>query len=112
MQSGYYCRVLEQERIIAGYAVMYVNSGKSHILNFCIDPGRHRLGLGSFLLEFMLDIAKKHKVETTFLEVRPSNRAARQFYQKVGFVEVGMRRNYYPARVGREDAVIMAMEML
>ena len=68
------------------------------------------MGLGDCLLNFMLDFARNHKAETTFLEVRPSNEAARRFYEKRGFVEVGSRTNYYPARFGREDAIIMAQE--
>jgi ribosomal-protein-alanine N-acetyltransferase len=45
-----------------------------------------------------------------FLEVRPSNAAAQCLYRSAGFNEVGMRRNYYPARVAREDAIIMARQ--
>ena len=110
LRDGYCCRVLELDGMIAGYAIMSVDKGEAHILNLCIDPGRHRLGLGGFLLKFMLDFAQKQKAATTFLEVRPSNKIARRFYEKGGFVEVGLQRNYYPARSGREDAIIMAME--
>lgn len=110
LRDGYCCRVLELNGIIAGYAIMSVDKDEAHILNLCVDPKRHRMGLGGFLLEFMLGFAQKQKAVTTFLEVRPSNEVARRFYQKGGFVEVGIQRNYYPARSGREDAIIMAME--
>ncbi len=110
LRGGYCCRVLELDGMIAGYAVMSINKCEAHILNFCIDPGHHRMGLGGFLLKFMLDFAQNKKVATTFLEVRPSNKVARRFYEKGGFVEVGIKRNYYPAGSGREDAIIMAIE--
>ncbi len=110
LRDDYCCRVVELDGEIAGYAIMSMGKDEAHLLNLCVDPGRHRMGLGGFLLKFMLDFARKHKAETTFLEVRPSNTAARGFYESRGFVEVGLRSNYYPARFGREDAIIMARE--
>jgi len=111
LRVGYCCWVVEQAGTIAGYAVMSVNIGESHILNLCIDPECHGMGMGGMLLRFVLNVAQKHKAETAFLEVRLSNEIAKQLYQRFGFVEVGMRRNYYPARFGREDAVVMAVEI-
>ena len=110
LRDDYCCRVLELDGEIAGYAIMSMGRDGAHLLNLCVDPGRHRMGLGDCLLNFMLDFARNQKAETTFLEVRPSNEVARRFYEKRGFVEVGMRTNYYPARFGREDAIIMARE--
>ena len=110
LRDDYCCRVLELDGEIAGYAIMSIGRDEAHLLNLCVDPGQHRMGLGDCLLNFMLDFARNHKAETTFLEVRPSNETARRFYEKRGFVEVGMRTNYYPARFGREDAIIMARE--
>ena len=112
LRDDYCCRVVELDGDLAGYAIMSMGKDEAHLLNLCVDPGRHRMGLGEFLLKFMLDFARKHKAETTFLEVRPSNTAARGFYERRGFVEVGLRANYYPAMFGREDAVIMAREMV
>ena len=112
LRDDYCCRVVEMDGEIAGYAIMSMGKDEAHLLNLCVDPGRHRMGLGDYLLKFMLDFARKHKAVTTYLEVRPSNTAARQFYESRGFVEVGLRTNYYPARFGREDAIIMAREMV
>ena len=110
LRDGYCCRVLELDGVIAGYAVMSMQKDEAHLLNLCIDPGRHRNGLGGILLKFMLDFAQKQEAVTTFLEVRPSNKVARRFYEKGGFVEVGLERDYYPAVFGREDAIIMAQQ--
>ncbi len=106
---GYCCWVVEQQGVIAGYAVMSVNIDQSHILNLCIHPEYHGMGMGGMLLRFILGIAQGHKAQMASLEVRLSNEIAREFYQRAGFIETGMRRNYYPSEYGREDAVVMAM---
>ena len=110
LREDYCCRVMDVDGEIAGYAIMSMGKDEAHLLNLCVDPDRHGMGLGDQLLKFVLDFARKHKAVSTFLEVRPSNEAARRFYERRGFVEVGMRTNYYPARFGREDAIIMARE--
>ncbi len=112
LRENYCCRVVELDGGIAGYAIMSTGVDEAHLLNLCVDPGYHRTGLGDVLLNTMLDYARKQEAVTTFLEVRPSNKAARRFYEKRGFVEVGLRANYYPAKFGREDAIIMAREMV
>ena len=60
----------------------------------------------------MLDLARWHRAERVFLEVRPSNTAAIALYDSAGFNEIGKRPNYYPGPRGREDAIVMAMELL
>lgn len=110
LRDDYCCRVLEMDGEIAGYAIMSMGKDEAHLLNLCVDPERHGMGLGDQLLRFVLDFARQHKAVSTFLEVRPSNMAARRFYERRGFVEVGTRTNYYPAQFGREDAIIMARE--
>jgi ribosomal-protein-alanine N-acetyltransferase len=110
LRVGYSCWLLEHAGCAAGHAVMSVAVGEAHILNLCIDPALHRRGLGRFLLDRMIDVALDHNAQTMFLEVRPSNLAAQYLYRGAGFNEVGMRRNYYPARVSREDAIIMARQ--
>ncbi|OGT79671.1 MAG: ribosomal-protein-alanine N-acetyltransferase [Gammaproteobacteria bacterium RIFCSPLOWO2_02_FULL_61_13] len=110
LRVSYSCWLLEWEGVAAGHAVMSVAAGEAHILNLCIDPPLHRHGLGRFLLDRMLELAADHRAQVIFLEVRPSNLAAQRLYQGAGFNEVGVRRNYYPARVAREDAMIMARQ--
>ena len=110
LRDDYCCRVVEMDGELAGYAIMSMGKDEAHLLNLCVDPDRHGMGLGDQLLKFVLDFARRHKAVSTFLEVRPSNMAARRFYESRGFVEVGMRTNYYPAQFGREDAIIMARE--
>lgn len=112
LRVGYCCWVLEAETGgIQAYGIMSVAAGECHILNLCVHPVVQGTGMGGRLLKFLLDLAHKHRADTAFLEVRPSNEAARQLYIREGFNEVGMRRNYYPARDGREDAIIMARSL-
>jgi [ribosomal protein S18]-alanine N-acetyltransferase len=112
LRVGYCCWVLERASEVVGYGVMSVAAGECHILNLCVDPSAQRAGLGRQILLHLLDIAHKHRADTAFLEVRPSNAAAKRLYLAAGFDEVGMRRNYYPAVNGREDAIIMARNLL
>jgi [ribosomal protein S18]-alanine N-acetyltransferase len=87
---------------------MSIAVGECHILNLCVHPQSQGSGVGKKMLIHMLEVAREHHAVTAFLEVRPSNRMAIQLYSKSGFNEVGMRRDYYPAKHGREDAIIMA----
>jgi ribosomal-protein-alanine N-acetyltransferase len=59
-----------------------------------------------------LHLARSRGAERVFLEVRPSNRGAIALYDQEGFNEIGRRPRYYPARDGREDAIVMAIELL
>ena len=87
---------------------MSVAVGESHILNLCVHPDHQSKGLGTMLLVHLLQIAVERNANMTFLEVRPSNFSAIKMYVGQGFDEIGVRRNYYPAKIGREDALILA----
>ncbi len=112
LRVGHCCWILECEGLIVAYGVMSVAVGESHILNLCVHPESQGNGLGRVMLDYILDIARKHKADMAFLEVRPSNEVAKQLYFGAGFDEVGMRRNYYPTETGREDALIMARSLI
>jgi ribosomal-protein-alanine N-acetyltransferase len=111
LRVGYSCWVLDGPGDIVGYGVMSVAAGESHILNLCVRPERQRRGHGRRLLHHLLALARRHHAEITLLEVRPSNRAGLALYRAVGFNEVGMRRGYYPGHSGREDAIILALDL-
>ncbi len=108
MRFGYSSWVTEIDRDIIGYAVMSLAVQECHILNLCIDPKLQGQGIGRRLLLELLDIARVREADTAFLEVRPSNVQALSLYFSEGFNEIGSRRDYYPAKFGREDAVILA----
>ncbi len=108
LRVGYCCWVVECGDDIAGYAVMLVAARECHILNLCVRPDLQRQGLGGRILRRLIALGRTHNADTAFLEVRGSNLSAVALYAAEGFCEVGMRRGYYPAAEGREDAVIMA----
>lgn len=112
LRAGYHCRVLEVDGRVQGYGIMSIFVGESHILNVCIGREAQGKGFGRVLLRHLLMVAKERDVRTAMLEVRPSNVAAIYLYQDMGFNEVGVRRGYYPDEHGREDALILAMDLL
>ena len=111
LHAGYSAWVREAEGEVIGYYVMMAAAGEAHLLNLTIAPIWRRNGLGLELLEHCLTCARDHQAETLFLEVRPSNIAALAMYRANDFVELAVRRDYYPARDGREDAVIMKRDL-
>lgn len=111
MKAGYVCRVCVSGVDLVGYGIMSMGAGESHIMNLCVHPDESGNGYGSLLMEDMLSIARRSRVRITFLEVRTSNRRAHSLYQHLGFNEVGVRKNYYPAKKGREDAYVLAKTM-
>jgi ribosomal-protein-alanine N-acetyltransferase len=112
LRVGYCCWVLNLDARVIGYGVMSVVVDESHILNICVDPKWQGKGLGMKLLSRLLKIAHQHGAETAFLEVRVGNKVAIGLYEKLGFIEVGQRRGYYPERnQTREDAIVMSLEL-
>jgi [ribosomal protein S18]-alanine N-acetyltransferase len=111
LNSGYSAWVLESEGKMIGYALMMMVMDEAHLLNLSIAKAQQKQGFGRYLLEHMLKIAKKHKAANMFLEVRPSNISAIALYEKMGFCEMAVRRGYYPATNGREDAVLMGLAL-
>lgn len=108
LRVGYGGWVIERNGEIHGYSVMMAGGGEAHVLNLCVRPESRGQGLGRLMMEHMLTQASRLKADTLLLEVRPSNQAAIHLYHSMGFNELGMRKGYYPAVGGREDALILA----
>ena len=113
LRAGYACWVMTRtgEEVI-GYGVLSVAVGEAHVLNVCIDPRQQGGGHGRRLMKRLIDLARWHGAQRIFLEVRPSNLHAIALYDSLGFNEIGRRPNYYPAKRGREDAIVLALELL
>jgi len=92
---------------VLGYGGMWQFAGEGHITNLAVHPDHRRRGLGIFILEALIDRARESECETVTLEVRESNHAARELYEKAGLGPVGRRHGYYTDT--REDAIIMTM---
>jgi [ribosomal protein S18]-alanine N-acetyltransferase len=104
------CLCVEDDRII-GYAVMMPAGEEAHLLNLTVAGEWQGRGLGRTLLEHVIQLARNEGGQTLLLEVRPSNQAAQALYQQIGFRAVGVRRGYYPAGSGREDALVMRLAL-
>lgn len=107
VRAGYHCIVCEIPGAIVAYAVMSVGAGECHLLNLSVDQAWQRRGLGTRMIEALLEAARTRKARVAILEVRRSNRGARDLYRRLGFEEIGCRRGYYPAPDGREDALVL-----
>ncbi len=113
LQTGYAMWVQERAGEIVGYGVLSIAVGEAHVLNLCTAPGHEGEGLGRRMLQALLRVARGGGAQRVFLEVRPSNPRAIALYERSGFNEIGRRPRYYPAADhGREDAIVMAMELL
>ena len=111
--AGYPAWVLVEGGAFVGHGVLSVAAGEAHVLNVCVDPARQGRGYGRGLLRAMVQAARGRGARRVFLEVRPSNPVAVALYEDEGFNEIGRRPRYYPAdNNGREDAIVMAMELL
>jgi [ribosomal protein S18]-alanine N-acetyltransferase len=106
LRVGYVCRVMTANRQVMAYGVMSFGAGEAHILNLCVGEEFRCRGVGRRLLESLLERATLAGMNEAFLEVRPSNTSAIRLYLALGFEQVGMRRGYYQAVGGREDAAV------
>ena len=111
IKSNKYAVVMESNQRIVGYGVVSYVVGEAELLNLCIDPAQQGKGQGVALLEHLVDNATESGNKDMYLEVRESNASALHIYEKCGFNEIGRRKNYYPAKSGREDAVLMALPL-
>lgn len=111
LRVGYDCHAIETARQVSGYGIMSTGAGEAHILNICVRSELRSRGIGRRMLEFLLDRAHAAGVRDAFLEVRPSNLAAIRLYQAVGFEQIGVRRGYYQAANGREDAAVFKLHL-
>jgi ribosomal-protein-alanine N-acetyltransferase len=111
VDKGYACPLLMDGVVLVGYAVYAMMVDECHVLNLCIDPDCRRRGYGRYLLHRVLWQGRMRGAARAFLEVRHSNQVALQLYHSMGFNEIGCRKGYYPNHNGREDALVMAMEL-
>lgn len=111
LNAGYSAWVMSFNAEIVGYALVMMVLDEAHLLNISVAKTYQGQGLGRTLLAHMVEVARGHQAANMFLEVRVSNKNAITLYESMGFCEMGIRRNYYPTRVGREDAVLMGLAL-
>ena len=111
LTAGYSCWVMECGSVLAGYGVLMIGVREAHLLNLSVATAWQRRGFGRMLLDHFVHVARVSDAAQMLLEVRPSNREARQLYVEFGFREITVRRGYYPSGRGREDAILMGISL-
>ena len=105
--TAYQSTVIEVQGQMAGFCILQPVLDEANLLLMAIDPAQQGQGLGYQLLEASVVMLKNNPVQI-FLEVRESNQAAIKLYEKSGFHQIDLRKNYYPNSNGsREHAIIM-----
>ena len=113
LASGYDAWVLRAPAgALAGYFLLMYALDEAHLLDVAVAAPLHGRGVGRYLLDRIAARSRAERMASILLEVRPSNTSAIALYHSEGFNEIGRRPRYYPAAAGREDALVMAMELV
>jgi ribosomal-protein-alanine N-acetyltransferase len=111
LAAGYLAEVLECDGELLAYFVAMPGVDELHLLNISVAPVHQGQGHGGFLLDAVQAHGQRLGMAQLLLEVRQSNVRAQALYLRRGFVQVGIRRAYYPAEMGREDAIVMSLPL-
>ena len=97
--------------VLWAYCILFPAVDELHLLNITVSPKLRRLGIGIKMMNAIEGVAAQQKMPRIILEVRPSNEAALQLYESLGYEQIGLRKNYYPVNTVsglREDALVLA----
>ncbi len=111
LSVGYLCWVCEHIDQVVAYGILSIGAGEAHVMNICVSPQVQRQGIGKAMMAKLIEVAIENRTQSLMLEVRPTNISALNMYRKMGFNEIGVRKAYYPAINGREDALMLAIEL-
>jgi ribosomal-protein-alanine N-acetyltransferase len=107
LAAGYSAWAARESGVLSGYMVTMMVLDEAHLLNFAVHRDWQGRGHGRRLLAHLEALARRGGANAMFLEVRPSNLPAMTLYRATGYVQIGVRRHYYPAHRGREDALVL-----
>ncbi len=107
IQSDYHTIVLKKDKNIIGFGIVMTALDEAHLLNMCIDSDCQGKGYGRKLLKYLENICIYNRTKVFLLEVRESSPVAQALYQSFGFIQIGLRKNYYKKPKGREHAIVM-----
>ena len=109
--AGYDCWTVTHGETVIGYAVLMIALDEAHLLNIAIASEWQNQGVGRAFLAHIVEVARAAGCQIIYLEVRPSNVGARHLYRTVGFQQIAIRPDYYPAVHGREDALFLGLTL-
>jgi ribosomal-protein-alanine N-acetyltransferase len=111
VNAGYDCWTVTHGEAVIGYAILMIALDEAHLLNLAIASEWQNQGIGRDFLKHMIEVAHGCACQIVYLEVRPSNLAARHLYRALGFQQIAIRPEYYPAVTGREDALFLGLAL-
>jgi ribosomal-protein-alanine N-acetyltransferase len=111
LKSRHECWVAVRDNDLLGHGILSIGANEAHLLNVCVRRDQQGNGLGRQIVIHMIDRAERRGATVIYLEVRPSNRVAGALYASLGFREIGLRKDYYPAELGNEDARVLALSL-
>lgn len=106
--SVWVCRIGGE---LVGFSIVMIVLDEAHLLNVAVSKRYQGKGYGARLLQHAMEQARLDGAARLFLEVRPSNGRAVELYRLFGFRQIGVRKGYYPAALGREDALVFEREL-
>ena len=107
LEKNYPSLALDIDGQLMGFAIFQIIADECHLLNIAVDKCVQGIGLGRRLLKEVYKIGKSSGAESMLLEVRVNNHSARKLYDREGFEQIGLRKNYYPAGEERVDALVL-----
>jgi len=111
LSAGYSVWVCRIGGELIGFSVVMSVIDEAHLLNIGVGERFQGRGYGARLLRNVMQVARQAGANKLFLEVRPSNARAVELYRHFGFRQIGLRKGYYPAAIGREDALFFDKEL-
>ncbi len=111
LTAGYDCWAVTHGEVVIGYAVLMIAVDEAHLLNFAVATQWQNQGIGRAFLGHIIAVARRAACQIVYLEVRPSNLPARHLYKVLGFQQIAIRPDYYPALTGREDALFLGLSL-
>ncbi|MDT8363855.1 MAG: ribosomal protein S18-alanine N-acetyltransferase [Nitrosomonas sp.] len=111
IKAGYHGRVLARKdnTLLMGYGILMMGVDEAHLLTLGIGSSWQKQGCGTRLLHHFIEFAGNNGARSVLLDVRASNMNAAGLYQSLGFEQIAVRKGYYPAMCGQEDALVMRL---
>lgn len=109
--QNHQCTVIELDHQIKGFCIMQPVLDEANLLLMAIEPNQQGKGLGFVMLEHAIQSLSEKCIQI-FLEVRESNQAAIALYEKSGFHQIDVRRNYYPLPQGKKEHAVIMVNLL
>lgn len=111
LKAGHSCWICRVGGDLVAFSVVMPALDEAHLLNIGVSTACQGRGLGARMMLQSMAVSLSNGATSMYLEVRPSNLRALKLYRQLGFAEIGLRRAYYPAQVGREDGLVFKKEL-